>query len=95
MPHLTLGKDKVHLDVSLGENLMQALLKRGMPVASSCHGDGVCGKCRMEVLAGGENLSPPTERELFLKERFHIPANIRISCQTQVYGDATLTTTYW
>ena len=51
----------------------------------NCHGLGLCAKCIMEVVEGGENLSPKT-----LRERIRLrgqPANRRLSCQCQVMGD--------
>lgn len=74
---------------------MEELLAGGLPVASSCHGDGVCGKCRVTVLEGEQNLTPPTDLEEGLKERFHLKKTERISCQCQVLGDIKVTTTYW
>ncbi len=74
---------------------MQALLTGGLPVASSCKGDGVCAKCRIEIVEGKQNLSVENEREAFLRERHAVPRNQRISCQTLVLGDVTVTTSYW
>ncbi|RYZ72061.1 MAG: (2Fe-2S)-binding protein [Proteobacteria bacterium] len=83
------------LEVEAGTNLMEALLAAGLPVASSCRGDGVCAKCRIEIVEGAKNLSPETELETFLRERHSIPKNQRVSCQTQIQGDITVTTSYW
>jgi len=74
---------------------MQALLDGGLPVASSCSGDGVCAKCKIEILEGMENLSPENETESFLRESKGIPKGQRVSCQVQVLGDITINTTYW
>lgn len=74
---------------------MDSLLKAGLPVASSCHGDGVCAKCRIIVLEGLENLSKANPIEQMLRDRLRIPANVRISCQTQVLGDIRIDTSYW
>ena len=74
---------------------MKALLDASIPVASSCKGDGVCAKCRIEVIEGPNHLSTPNERELFLKERHSVPKNQRISCQTLVLGDITVDASYW
>ncbi len=51
----------------------------------NCHGNGLCAKCVVEVVAGAKSLSPKTIRE-------HIrlrgaPANYRLSCQCAVLGD--------
>ena len=83
------------ISVSEGANLMQSLLKAGRPVASSCQGDGICAKCRLEVTFGMENLSAPNPTELFLRERENLPKNFRIACQVKVLGDIELDAGYW
>lgn len=95
MPRISFVKSKASLEVELGANLMQALLKGGLPVASSCKGDGVCCKCGIQILKGEQNLSPRNERETELAERNHLHDNVRVSCQTQVLGDITVDTGYW
>jgi 2Fe-2S ferredoxin len=96
MPLISFARvHRAPLTVSPGENLMQALLKAGLPVASSCHGDGVCAKCRLQILKGWENLSAPNETELFLREKFELATNQRISCQSQVEGDIEIDASYW
>ncbi|WP_374029582.1 2Fe-2S iron-sulfur cluster-binding protein [Bdellovibrio bacteriovorus] len=74
---------------------MKSLLDAGLPVASSCDGDGVCAKCKIVIIEGQENLSSENETEAFLKEKNNIPRGTRISCQTQVLGDVTVDATYW
>ncbi len=76
-------------------NLMQALLAAGKPVASSCKGDGVCGRCIIQILSGAENLSPKNATELFLYEKYRLRADQRISCQTEVLGDVKVHASYW
>lgn len=79
----------------MGANLMKSLLDAGIPVASSCNGDGVCAKCKVVIVDGVNNLSSETDIEIFLKQKFAIPHNFRISCQVQVNGDITIDATYW
>lgn len=74
---------------------MSALLAAGVPVASSCRGDGVCAKCRIRIVEGARNLGPEGDVEKFLREKFQIPKNERVSCQTLVNGDITVDTSYW
>jgi 2Fe-2S ferredoxin len=96
MPIISFSKvNRASLQVDRGENLMQALLKAGVPVASSCHGDGICSKCRLQVAKGFENLSAPNDTELFLHEKFQLDQNQRISCQTLVNGDIEIDASYW
>lgn len=74
---------------------MESLLSSGHPVASSCHGDGVCAKCKITVVSGGDNLSKENPTEEFLREKHKLSDNVRISCQVEVNGDIVVDATYW
>ncbi len=82
-------------EVNSGALLFDAALRAGLPVASSCSADFVCGKCNMQVLSGVENLSPQRVRERELLARDKKSESDRISCVTRVYGDCSVKTTYW
>ena len=88
-------KHRADIAVALGTNLMKALLAAETPVASSCNGDGVCAKCRLTITSGMQTLSPANETEKFLKEKFQLKANQRISCQVSVLGDVQVDASYW
>lgn len=88
-------KNRPDIKVIPGANLMKSLLEAEVPVASSCNSDGVCGKCKMQITAGAENLSQPNETEVFLKDKYQLKADQRISCQTFVLGDVEVDTGYW
>ena len=96
MPKINFNKpNKSQLEIPAGSNLMKSLLDAGLPVASSCGGDGVCGKCNVEVLEGATNLSSEDFMEKDLKNRLKIPSTCRLSCQSVVNGDIKIDTTYW
>ncbi len=96
MPVISFSKkNRKSLTVEKDANLMSSLLQAQIPVASSCNGDGVCGKCRVQVLQGKENLSKPNDTEMFLKEKYQLKDDHRISCQVQVQGDIEIDTGYW
>lgn len=95
MPVVSFKKNKPSIQVSDGANLMRSLLESGIPVASSCNGDGVCAKCKIKIVDGEQNLSSENELEVFLKQKFAIPQSDRISCQTKVNGDITIDASYW
>jgi 2Fe-2S ferredoxin len=88
-------KHRASIEVASGTILMKALLANEVPVASSCNGDGVCAKCRLMITQGMANLSPANETEKFLKEKFQLKPNQRISCQTLVLGDVEVDASYW
>ncbi|HEX4923268.1 MAG TPA: 2Fe-2S iron-sulfur cluster-binding protein [Bdellovibrionales bacterium] len=95
MATISFAKSRAPIDVPDGSNLMRALLNNGIPVASSCNGDGVCTKCRLKIVAGKENLSKETELEADLRDIHEIPNGERISCQTTVNGPVTVDASYW
>ena len=49
--------------------------------------NGVCATCEIEVLAGGQNLSPIVEPERDTIASFGIPEGHRLACQVKVLGD--------
>ncbi|WP_347356845.1 2Fe-2S iron-sulfur cluster-binding protein [Bdellovibrio sp.] len=96
MPLISFKKN-IHAPIEVPSQtvLMTALLDAGLPVASSCDGDGVCAKCKIVIVEGKENLTSENETESFLRETNNVPKDVRISCQTQVLGDITVDATYW
>lgn len=76
--------------------LMDQLLEAGLPVASSCRGDGVCAKCRLHVRDLSPNATSPIEeleRRLLIKTKAE--SDERIACQTYVYGPIEVDADYW
>ena len=81
--------------VERGTTLLEAARSVGLPVASACGADGICGRCGMQILAGSESLPAETEAERNIKERNRIAPELRLSCRIQVESDLTATATYW
>jgi ferredoxin, 2Fe-2S len=95
MAVISFAKPRAPITVADGSNLMRALQTNGVPVASSCDGDGVCTKCRIKIVDGKDNISPETEFEKDLRDIHDIPKDERISCQTFVNGPITVDAGYW
>lgn len=95
MPTISFKKNLPSLQVESGSNLMKSLLAGGLPVASSCHGDGVCAKCRILIVEGVDKLSKINDLEHTLRDRNRLSSDQRISCQTYVFGDVTVDAAYW
>lgn len=84
------------IDVESGTVLMEALLAAGLPVASSCRGDGVCTKCRLHVRdLEPQATSPITQHEKGLLDRIGAEPDERISCQTEIHGLIEVDAAYW
>jgi 2Fe-2S ferredoxin len=95
MSKISFIKDFPSVEVPVGANLMQALMDAGRAVASSCGGEGVCGKCWIKIIDGEKNLSLETDDEKFLKATNNLGSNYRISCQAKVLGDIKVDAPYW
>lgn len=74
-------------EVDDGENLLEASRRVDAPVQTLCNGIASCIQCRVRIIEGGDNLSPPESLE---KDRigniFHITGE-RMGCQARVHGD--------
>jgi len=83
------------IEIKKGETLFKAARVHGIPIGSSCRGDCVCGWCKVEVVAGMENLSQPKECEKKLMKSGNYEKNERVACSAKVYGDVSIRTGYW
>lgn len=84
--------------VDENSNLMKELLAQGIPVASSCKGDGVCGKCKLVVRSSKNNelfVEAFTADEQLHLEKGNILAGQRLACQVQVSEDLYVEAPYW
>ena len=77
------------------ETVLDAARRAGAPIGNSCGSVGVCGRCRIRVLAGAENLSPPTMIEIRVSTQRGFTGDERLACQAAVKGDVEITTSYW
>jgi len=70
-------------EFAAGKTLLSIAGEMGVAVSHVCGGDGACGTCRIEVVQGWDNLTPPTPDETY-KE---LEAPYRLSCQAKLAGD--------
>ena len=72
---------------SRGLSLLEIDRQQGMPHASLCSGRGRCGTCRVRVLDGMKNLSPPGAAEMETLGRLHLcESDVRLACQAILLG---------
>ncbi|MEA2736330.1 MAG: hypothetical protein QOE14_2781, partial [Humisphaera sp.] len=69
-------------DASSGTSIFEHAELLGIQVPTSCRKNGKCKECIVEVTSGMELLTPHTEHEQHLKDKF------RLSCQSCVIPDA-------
>ena len=77
------------VEVPAGTRLIEVSEQAGAGIVYGCR-EGDCGTCLMKVTEGMDNLSEPSALELrILKEHF-AGKDMRLACQAQVLGDATV-----
>ena len=77
------------------ETVLDVARRAGAPLGASCGGVGICARCRIRVVSGAENLSPPTSIESRIGSARGFAADERMACQAVVRGECSVTTTYW
>jgi ferredoxin len=77
------------------ETVLDAARRADAPIGNSCGGVGVCGRCRVRVLAGAENITASTTIEIRVARQQGFAADERLACQAVVSGDVEVTTGYW
>jgi ferredoxin len=81
--------------VVTGSSLLAATRGAGLPLASGCSGEALCGRCGVRMLAGASALPPPDDAELRALRRNRAPAGQRLACCVPVSSDLTVTASYW
>ena len=83
------------LRVSPGTTVLEAARRAGLPMASACGADGLCGRCGVRVLRGGDALSDETPDEARVKRANRIAGELRLACRAAISGPVEVTASYW
>ena len=70
--------------VPAGATLLAALQAAGHDWMHACGAKGRCTTCRVQVRAGLENLSPPTDAELRYRAAGRLLPHERLTCQARL-----------
>ena len=76
--------DNKDVDVASGSTIMEAAEKAGVFINSLCGGNGVCGKCRVQVRGG--KIQADTSAISFLSGE-EVREGFVLACQAKVTGD--------
>lgn len=71
------------VEVEPGSTLLEICEDAGIPMECACGGFAACNSCRVDVLAGMDQLTPLKEEEL----AFLDGEGQRLGCQAEVLGD--------
>jgi len=92
MPKISVPQKNLIITAEAGENLMDVLMKAGLPVASSCLGEGICSKCAVQMQPIGQQ----NELEARTLQKNKLDLSYRLSCQVFIEkNDLTVQTSYW
>ncbi|HWZ84680.1 MAG TPA: 2Fe-2S iron-sulfur cluster-binding protein [Thermoanaerobaculia bacterium] len=69
--------------VAEGTTVLQAALDLGVKISHVCGGNGTCSTCRVEVVVGGDCLSPINQQEM----AYDMGQGRRLGCQARVTGN--------
>lgn len=70
--------------------LLSVARRAGIRIGYPCRGEGVCGKCAVEILEGADLLLPPSETERALLAREGAGPRTRMSCLAVPGGPGTI-----
>ena len=72
------------VSVSPGTTLLDAAQLAGIGLPSTCHGQGDCCECKVEIIAGA--VSRPTDLEEICFTDSHLLVTQRLACCTRILG---------
>jgi adenylate cyclase len=64
-------------------SILDAALSMGVRISHVCNGEGACSTCRVETVAGAENLSPIEPNEI----AYSMGPGVRLGCQAKIHGN--------
>ena len=81
--------------VPAGTTLLEAARRAELPVARACGAEGLCGRCGLRILSGGEFLPREGEDEMRVKRNNRIDPAERLACRVALTDDVEATARYW
>jgi ferredoxin len=77
----------VEMEAKVGEKLLGVARRNAAHIGFVCDGNGVCQTCQCRVLAGAEQLSPPSEAERAWMPERRLADGHRLACQAVIRGE--------
>ncbi len=95
MHHVFIPRKNLILRAFPGQTIYDVLRKHDVPIGSSCNGEAVCVKCKVQVLEGMDHLDSLNKEEAQVRKAYSFADNERLACQARILGDITISTLYW
>ena len=93
MPVVRCKPGDAAVEVPSGTLLTDAIRAAGLPIATACGDELVCGRCGVRILRGAVAREKPVERRA--KRRNRVPDELRLACVIRVRGDLEVAADYW
>jgi 2Fe-2S ferredoxin len=93
MPRIVIANwaEKTLEVTDLSKTLLRHLQDHNLDWMHACGGKGRCTTCKARIIQGHENLTPITPSEQKYRQLGALKEHERLSCQTLIQGDVTLT----
>ena len=69
--------------------LLDAARQVGVPLRADCGGEGVCGKCRVQILSAHKSLAPSEAEEAHISKE-NLEKGFHLACETVISEDASI-----
>ncbi|QJD31157.1 adenylate/guanylate cyclase domain-containing protein [Methylococcus geothermalis] len=87
MPKVTYFHEITFEDIPEGQTLLDVSIHHRIPHLHQCGGQARCTTCRIQILDGLSNVSPPSPLEKKVASERGWDEFTRLACQTHVHGD--------
>jgi len=81
MPTLTFLPAHTRVPCTPGESVFAVARRHHIAVATSCGGQGTCGRCRIRIVSGGAAIAAPREVDSRHLGNVYFITHIRLACQ--------------
>lgn len=75
------GKNELYIESYQNQNLLTVLMENNVVVSNVCHGNGICGKCKIKVVVG---YLPITEGDKICLTEDELKQGIRLACKAKI-----------
>jgi ferredoxin len=82
------------LRVPRGTRLLDAVRSAGLPIASACGAEALCGRCGLEILSPAP-ACPEGDAERRAKLRNRVDPRARLACCVRLEADTVVRASYW
>ncbi|MEI7644047.1 MAG: 2Fe-2S iron-sulfur cluster-binding protein [Chloroflexales bacterium] len=82
----TITINDVAMEAKVGERLLNVARRNAAHIGFMCDNAGTCQGCRCQVLAGADQLSPPSEAEQAWIPADRLAEGQRLACQAIIHG---------